>query len=325
MTRRRRADWRRVGTLQAMWTEADVPDQTGCVAVVTGANGGLGLELTRALAQAGTTVVMAARDQDKARAARQQVAEALPGAELDVRELDLASLASVRACAAGIVEDHPDLDLLVNNAGIMGIPERETADGFEAQLGVNHLGHFVLTRLLMPALLTTPGSRVVAVTSVARHVGRAVNPANPHLRGRYDPWRAYGQSKLANLQFALELHRRLEDAGAATRSLAAHPGLTHTDLQSRSVEASQGGASQRFWQAVAQGSGMVPRQGVLPLLRAATDPAARGGELYAPRWGTVGAPVRRPVVRPAGRAGAALWAVSEHETKTRFAIDELLR
>src|SRR5918994_634267 len=196
------------------WTAADIPDQAGRTAVVTGANGGLGLETTRALAAAGAHVVMAARNQDKAAEAVADIRRGAPDASLEVVPLDLGSLASVREAAGRILASDERIDILVNNAGIMGIPERRTADGFEMQFGVNHLGHYALTALLMPALLRADAARIVTVTSTAHHMGRAVDPANPHLEGRYGPWRAYGQAKLANFHFGLGLQRRLAAAGA---------------------------------------------------------------------------------------------------------------
>lgn len=307
-----------------MWTAADIPDLDGCVAVVTGANAGLGLEVTRALAGRGATVVMAARDLRSAGFARDGILAEVPGATIDLRELDLASLASVRSCAAAIGEAYDRVDLLVNNAGVMGVPEQSTVDGFELQFGVNHLGHFVFTRRLLGLLSVAPAARVVGVTSFARFGGRLVDPANPHLRGRYDPWRAYGQAKLANLVFAAELQERLRAAGAPVGSLAAHPGLSHTGLQQRSVEETSGGASQRFWDAAARSFGAPPRLAAMSLLRAATDSSARGGELYGPRWGTFGPPTRRRVVRTSRRAGRILWMVSERETGERFDVAEIV-
>lgn len=302
-----------------------MPCQRGVVAVVTGANSGLGREVTRALARAGATVVMAVRNRDKARAAQRSITDQVPGAALELRDLDLASLDSVRACADSIATDHPRVDLLVNNAGVMGIPEQATAEGFEMQLGVNHLGHFVFTRRLLPVLLAASAGRVVSVTSIARAVGRTVQPDNPHLRGRYNPWLAYGGTKLANLQFAVELQRRLGASGASARSVAAHPGVSYTDLWAGSVRESGGGVSQRFWHGVARAVGMSAERGALTLLRAATDPAARGGRLYAPRWVTVGPPVSRPLVARWGRAGATLWSVSEEETGELFDVAAIVR
>lgn len=308
------------------WTPSDIPDLHGRVAVVTGANGGLGLEVCRALASNGARVLMAARDRDKAERACVLLRADVPGAAVEIRALDLADLRLVRACADGIATDHGAVDLLVNNAGLMGIPWRATVDGFEMQLGVNHLGHFAFTGRLLPSLLAAPAGRVVTVTSVARFMGRSVDPADPHLLGRYDPWRAYGQSKLANLQFASELHRRLQLAGAPVESLAADPGLSHTDLQTRSVRESGGGRSQRFWAAAASAVGMPAARGALPLLRAAADPRARSGELYAPRWGIVGPPVRRPAFIPwiSSGAGRVLWELSERETGEQFDVAQMV-
>jgi NAD(P)-dependent dehydrogenase (short-subunit alcohol dehydrogenase family) len=210
--------------MPGMWTSEDIPGQQGRVAVVTGANGGLGLEVARALAARGATVVMAARDQDKARRAQRAILADVPAARLELRELDLASLDSVRACAEAVAADHDRIDLLVNNAGIMGIPEQATADGFEKQLGVNHLGHFALTRLLLPQLLAAPAARVVSVTSFARFMGRSVSARYPDSPGRYGPWSAYGRSKLANLLFAAELQRRFDAAVSAGGPASTPPG-----------------------------------------------------------------------------------------------------
>lgn len=303
------------------WTTEDIPDLSGTVAVVTGANGGLGLETARGLAGAGATVVMAARNQDKAMAAEVDIRSGLPSALLEVEPLDLCSLASIGEAAARIRERHARVGILVNNAGVMGIPEQSTVDGFEMQLGVNHLGHFALTAMLFPAL--TDHARVVNVTSTARHFGKPVDPANPHLRGVYEPWAAYGQSKLANLHFTIGLHRRLERAGSAVAALVAHPGLSRTDLQPNSVRETGGGWSQRFFEIMAARTGMTPARGALPQLRAATDPAARSGQLYAPRFGNFGDPVRRPLIGRSldDQAIETLWAVSERETGVAFTID----
>lgn len=298
------------------WTAADIPDQSGRVAVVTGANGGLGLETARALAGAGAHVVMAARNQEKAQAAREEILAGAPAASLEVVALDLGAQASVREAAERILGAHERIDLLVNNAGVMGIPERATVDGYEMQFGVDHLGHWSLTALLLGALLQAPAARVVTVTSTAHHMGRAVDPANPHLHGRYGPWRAYGQAKLANYHFGIGLQQRLAAAGAPAQSLIAHPGLSNTELQAVSVQETGGGHSQRFFHVLAGRTGMTPEQGARPQLRAATDPAAHGGEFYAPRFINNGPPVRVPIMRRIGMASAiaTLWQVSERET-----------
>ncbi|HKH18800.1 MAG TPA: oxidoreductase [Solirubrobacteraceae bacterium] len=304
------------------WTAADIPDQAGRTAVVTGANGGLGLETARALAAAGAHVVMAVRNQDKGAQALADIRRGAPDASLEVVGLDLASQASVREAAERIVAAHEKIDILVNNAGVMGIPERRTVDGFEMQFAVDHLGHYALTALLMPALLGADAARVVTVTSTAHHMGRAVDPANPHLEGRYGPWRAYGQAKLANFHFGIGLQRRLEAAGAPAASLIAHPGLSNTDLQAVSVQETGGGLSQRFFHRLARSTGMSPEEGARPQLRAATDPGAKGGEFYVPRFFNNGPPVRRPILRRIGMDGAIarLWEVSEHETGLRIDV-----
>jgi NAD(P)-dependent dehydrogenase (short-subunit alcohol dehydrogenase family) len=304
------------------WTAADIPDQTGRTAVVTGANGGLGLETARALAAANAHVVMAARNQAKARAAMADIRDGAPDASLEVAAMDLGSQDSVRDAAGWILDAHGKLDVLVNNAGVMGIPERRTVDGYEMQFGVDHLGHWTLTALLMPALLAADAARVVTVTSTAHHMGRAVDPANPHLDGRYGPWRAYGQAKLANFHFGIGLHREFEAAGARAASLIAHPGLSNTELQAVSVQETGGGLSQRFFHVLARRTGMPARDGARSQLRAATDPAARSGELYGPAFMNNGPPVRKPILRRLGmeRAIDRLWEISERETGVRLEV-----
>ena len=304
------------------WSTADIPDLTGKVAVVTGANGGLGLEVARELARKGALVVMASRDRAKTEEARASILAENPNASLEPVPLDLGSLASVREAAAAILAAHPRIDILVDNAGVMAISERRTEDGFEMQLGVNHLGHFALTALLLPALLESGDARVVSVTSTGRHSGRPIDPDNPHLEGRYDPWRAYGQSKLANVHFALELDRRFRAAGVPARSIVVHPGFVNSDLQARSVRESGGGRSQRFFRNAVVRFGMSPARGALALLRAATDPKAVGGALYTPRWVNWGPPVRRPLFgrSRSRKAMTSLWEVSERETGITFDV-----
>jgi NAD(P)-dependent dehydrogenase (short-subunit alcohol dehydrogenase family) len=291
------------------------------VAVVTGANGGLGLETAKALAGAGALVVMAARNQSKAAQAAETIRSAHPDARLELVELDLGSLASVMSAADTILAAHDRIDILVNNAGLMAMPERATADGFEMQLGVNHLGHWVLTAHLMPALLAAESARVVSVTSTAHHMGRAIDPDNPHLHGKYSAWGAYGQSKLANYDFALGLQREFERAGVSAISLLAHPGLSNTDLQTTTVEHGGGGLLATISHKLVNLTGMTPAKGALPQIRAATDPTAKGGEFYAPRFINNGAAVRRPFLRP-GRAKAieTLWKVSAAETGVTLEI-----
>lgn len=303
------------------WTTADIPSLAGKVAVVTGANSGLGLETARALAGAGAHVVLAARNHEKAAAAEADIRSTHPSASLEIVRMDLASLASVREAAQVILGKHDRIDILVNNAGVMATPEQRTADGFEMQFGVNHLGHWTLTALLLPALLRADAARIVAVTSTAHHMGRAVDPKNPNLEGSYGPWKAYGQSKLANFHFAIGLQRELEKAGASAISLVAHPGLSNTELQATSVTQSGGTFWTRFFHGLAGSTGMSPADGALPQIRAATDPHAKGGEFYAPRFVNNGPPVRRPILRPGiNRAITKLWQVSERETGVKLDV-----
>jgi NAD(P)-dependent dehydrogenase (short-subunit alcohol dehydrogenase family) len=235
---------------------------------------------------------------------------------MELVAVDLGSLASVHEAGTSIAESHGRIDILMNNAGLMACPERQTVDGFEMQLGVNHLGHWALTAHLLPSLLRSDAARVVTVTSTAHHLGRPLDPDNPHLKGRYGEWRAYGQSKLANFHFGLGLQRKFAEAGARALSVVAHPGLSNTELQAVSVTESGGSSSQRFFHTMASRTGMSPAQGALSQLRAATDPAARGGEFYGPRFVNNGAPVRKPILRrwDLDKGIATLWTVSEGET-----------
>ncbi len=301
------------------WTAADIPDQSGRVAVVTGANGGLGLATALALAAKGAHVVMAARDQAKAAAAEAEIRAAVFDASLEIVELDLGDQAGTKAAAAAIVDAHPQVDLLVNNAGLMAMPERRTADGYEMQLGVNHLGHWTFTAALLPAIVASAeagrGPRVVTVSSVARFTGGPVDPDDPHMQRGYRPWSAYGRAKLSNYLFGLGLQEAFERAGVAAASLVAHPGLTNSDLQARTHREGGGGIWGPFFHHLTSAVGMSTTQGATMQLRAATDPAARGGELYGPLFGSHGPAVRRPVLRPGReRRIRELWAVSEAET-----------
>lgn len=292
-----------------------IPDMTGLTTVVTGANGGLGLETAKAFAYKGAHVVMAVRNQEKAAKAIDEIRAETPDASLELVELDLASQESVKAAAEAILGNHDRIDILVNNAGLMALPERETADGYEMQFGVNHLGHWTFTSLLMPAIVAPPAARVVTVTSTAHHMGRAVDPQNPHLHGTYSPWGAYGQSKLANYHFGLGLQREFETAGVSAQSLIAHPGLSHSDLQVHTTEEGGVGWTGPFFAWLAKNTGMETAKGSLPQIRAATDPHAKGGQFYGPRFVNNGPPVRLPVFRPgADEAIATLWKVSERET-----------
>ncbi len=303
------------------WTAANIPNQTGRVAVVTGANSGLGFETARELARKGAHVVMAARNLEKAAAAERSISDEIPGAVLEVRLLDLGSLDSVKTFANELLDAHRRIDFLVNNAGVMATPPAKTDDGFELQFGTNHLGHFALTAQLMPGLVRSSTGRVVTVTSVARHSRGKLNAEDPHLTDGYGPWRAYGQSKRANSHFGFELDRRLSAVGASVASLVAHPGFSHTNLQSHGRRSTgRTGRSQQFFRDLVRRLGMSAAEGALPQLRAATDPSAKGGELYAPRWVISGPPVHRPVLPTSRRSHdlKALWELSEQETGVTF-------
>ncbi|MFJ3383808.1 MULTISPECIES: SDR family oxidoreductase [unclassified Curtobacterium] len=297
-----------------------IPDQTGRRIVVTGANSGTGKETATRLAEAGASVVLAVRTPSKGEEAASEIRRSFPHADVEVRELDLADLSSVRRFAAGIVSDDRPLDVLVNNAGVMAPPERfETVDGSELQFGTNYLGPFALTNLLAPALLRASAPRVATMSSIAAVPGRIRFDDLQWTRG-YSPWRAYAQSKLADLLLALHLHTLSVELDWPLVSTAAHPGYTRTNLQSagRSLGRSKPVASsQRAWpftQGVEQGSE--------PILYAAVGPGATGGAYYGPSgpFGIVGPATTASIPRSARSADLArsLWAVAEDLTGTHL-------
>src|SRR5690242_704915 len=252
--------------MNAKWTSGDVPGQRGRLAVVTGANTGLGFETARVLAARGASVVLAVRDIEKGKRAAARIAGAAPGANVMVQPLDLASLESVRAAAGELRARHPRIDLLINNAGVMYTPRQTTRDGFEMQFGTNHLGHFALTGLLLDRMLPVPGSRVVTVSSTGHRIRAAIHFDDLQWQHSYSRAGAYGQSKLANLMFTYELQRRL--AAHSTVAVAAHPGLSSTELVRNSPAALRLPLT-----ALAPLITQTPAMGALPTLRAATDPA----------------------------------------------------
>jgi NAD(P)-dependent dehydrogenase (short-subunit alcohol dehydrogenase family) len=304
------------------WDRNDIPDLTGKTAVVTGANGGLGLESAKALAGAGAHVVMAARNQEKARDAYDEITRAHPDCSHEIVELDLGSFHSTKTAAAKIAANHPAIDILINNAGLMAMPERRSVDGYEMQFAVNHLGHWIFTAGLLEPLLAADSARVVTVTSTAHHTGRIVDPDNVNMEDNYSAWGAYGRAKLANMHFGLGLQREFAEHGVSAQSLVAHPGLSHTNLQVHTLEQGGGGASAPFWACLARNTGMSAAEGALSQLRAATDPSARGGEFYGPCWVNRGAPVRKPILRQdIDRGIETLWRVSERETGVGFVFE----
>jgi NAD(P)-dependent dehydrogenase (short-subunit alcohol dehydrogenase family) len=216
--------------MASSWTARDIPNQSGRIAVVTGANSGLGLATARELARSGATVIIACRNTDKGERAAAEIQAAVPSADVPVEALDLADLASVRAFAERVAGERDRLDLLINNAGVMAPPRRPTKDGFESPFGTNHLGHFALTGLLLPKLLQAPTPRVVTVSSLNHRMG-TIRFEDPQWERGYNNWRAYAQSKLANLMFCFELDRRATAARSSLASMAAHPGYSATNLQ----------------------------------------------------------------------------------------------
>ncbi len=301
------------------WTPADIPDLHGHIALVTGANSGLGLETTRALAAKGAYVVMACRDQDKGRKAKSAIEENVPGASLELTALDLSSLAAIRAFAERFRADHTQLDLLFNNAGVMAIPYGKTQDGFEWQFGTNYLGHFALTGLLLPALLATPQSRVITTSSIVHVMGK-IEFDNLNNERSYSRWSAYGKSKLADLMFAFELQRRLKRAGVDAVSVAAHPGFSHTSLQSTSVTEA-GAVIESLMYGLYRGQSAA--MGALPQLYAGTAPYIFGGEYIGPDglFGLSGYPKKVRASKKAydEQVAAKLWEVSVEMTGVDYA------
>jgi NAD(P)-dependent dehydrogenase (short-subunit alcohol dehydrogenase family) len=295
------------------WTKQHIPDQHGRVAIVTGANTGLGLETARMLAARGATVVLAVRDVGKGK----QAAAGIAG-DTAVQELDLTSLESIRSAAADLRAAYPRIDLLINNAGVMYTPKSTTADGFELQFGTNHLGHFALTGLLLDHLLSVPGSRIVTVSSVGHRIRAAIHFDDLQWERSYSRVGAYGQAKLANLLFTYELQRRLAPLGT-TIVVAAHPGVSNTELM-RNAPAALRVPIARLAPLLIQ----KPEMGALPMLRAATDPTVAGGQYYGPgnRGEVRGYP--KLVTSSAASHDQAvqrrLWAVSEELTGVTFGL-----
>ena len=270
-----------MGGQSKRWTEEQVPDLTGTKALVTGANSGLGFETARVLAARGAHVLLGCRNRDKADAAMDAIREQTPGASLELVQMDLSSLDSVRRAAEQVHDDHGHLDLLINNAGVMWLPPSRTADGFEMHFGTNHLGHFALTGRLLPLLRDTTGARIVTLSSIGHRMGR-IHFDDLNLEHGYGKQKAYSQSKLANLLFAHELQRRLEAAKAQAISVAAHPGIAGTNLATPALERTGPQWLARLTARLAPVLARPPVQGALPTLYAATAPDVNGGDYIGP-------------------------------------------
>jgi NAD(P)-dependent dehydrogenase (short-subunit alcohol dehydrogenase family) len=302
--------------MSSKWTDADVPDQSGRIAIVTGSNTGLGFDTARVLAEHGAKVVLAVRDTAKGEAAATRIRETSEGADVSVQPLDLGSLESVRAAADELKAAHPRIDLLINNAGVMYPSTRTlTKDGFETQFGTNHLGHFALTGLLLENLLGVPGSRVVTVSSVGHRIIAKIHFDDLQWEKKYNRVGAYGQSKLANLMFTYDLQRRLAAKDSETIAVAAHPGLSDTELMRHMP-----GFMVPVVSLVAQSAA----KGALPTLRAATDPDVKGGQYYGPD-GLGEASGNPKVVASSAQSHDVqiqerLWSVSEQLTGVTFPV-----
>ncbi|MGE5603696.1 MAG: oxidoreductase [Nitrososphaerales archaeon] len=299
------------------WTTRHLPRMDGKAVLVTGANSGLGFETSMLLAARGAKLVLGVRDLEKGRQAVARICEASPGASVELLPLDLADLASIGRFAEEVRGNQRRLDVLINNAGVMAIPQRCTVDGFEMQFGTNHLGHFALTGLLLPLLLRTPAARVVTVSSGAHVFGR-INFEDLQSENSYSPWRAYGQSKLANLLFAYELQRRFDAAKVHASSLAVHPGYAATNLQAVGPTMAKSSIQQGLMRISNRLLAQTAAMGALPTLYAATSPEAHGGDYMGPDGllGQHGYPkkVKSSAASYDESIATRLWQVSEELT-----------
>ncbi|PDV96722.1 oxidoreductase [Candidatus Chloroploca asiatica] len=304
------------------WTQLDIPDLTAKVVVITGANSGLGFESARTLASKGATIVMAVRTPAKGEQARAEILKAHPSAVIEVMRLDMADLSSVREFADAFVAKYERLDILLNNAGLMAIPRQETVDGFEMQLGVNHLGHFALTGHLIATLVKTPKARIHNVSSSANFAGR-INFDDLMGKRNYGRWEAYGQSKLANIFFTFELQKRLHAAGFDTITNTSHPGLVIGNLQENSVAQSGTQLEALLYRVIQPILAQDIHMGVLPMLYGMTAPDAKGGVFYGPEtFNMRGYPAEQKANKAAYDAAALtrFWEVSEQLTGVRYAV-----
>ena len=300
------------------WTAKDMPDQSGRVVIITGANSGVGYESAVAFAQKGARVVMASRSMDKLEKARQDLLKRVPKAQVDLMQLDLGSLKSVHNFAQDFNATYDRLDILMNNAGIMLPPYGKTTDGFELQFGTNHLGHFALTGLVLPKLLETPHSRI-ANTSSGAYLYGSMHWDDLQFEKEYRPNQAYAQSKLANILFTRELQRKLEAAHADVISVASQPGYARTNLQNNQPQTFR---EQIMYAVLRATMSQSADLGALYQLYSATAPDVKGGDFYEPRWALKGRVVKRNLTAR-GRNdedAARLWEISERLTGIHYAV-----
>jgi NAD(P)-dependent dehydrogenase (short-subunit alcohol dehydrogenase family) len=307
----------------ARWTPAQLPELTGKVALITGANSGIGFEAARALAKRGAHVILGCRDSDRGQAALDRILHEKSDARVELLALDLADLARVRAAAVRVLDAHSRLDLLCNNAGLMAIPRTLTSDGYEMQFAVNHLGHFALTSLLLGALLASDAARIVTISSLAHRIGRIRLDDLDGERG-YEKWQAYGQSKLANLLFAYELQRRLSARGARAISVACHPGYASTNLQQVGPRVEGSRVRAAFFKLGNAVLAQSAEKGAWPTLYAATADEVRGGDYIGPGGpGELAGAPEKVGSSAASRdleQARALWNVSVERTGVDYAL-----
>lgn len=308
------------------WTSADIPDQTGRRAVVTGATGGLGLATAVGLARHGAAVTITARDSVKGQEYLDRLSAAVPSADVELQLLDLADLDSAKQAATEVAERHPRIDILVNNAGVMATPDRTTADGFELQIGTNHLGHFAWTATLWPTLAASD-ARIVTISSMMHRTVKGIDLRSLAPAGsprRYRRWRSYGESKLANLIFAQELNRRVQASSSRVVSVAAHPGYASTNLQSAGFNLGRSALPGQAMHQISRVIGQPAEHGAWPTLMAATDTSLTGGEYVGPRGpGQMRGRPRLVGMTHAARdeqLAEALWEASESATGVTFDV-----
>lgn len=303
------------------WTANDLPDLSGKQIIVTGGNSGIGYEAALQLARKGAEVILACRNMAKADAAAAQIKAKYPSAKVAAMTLDLSNLASIRAFASAYRTRYRTLDILINNAGVMALPYSRTADGFEMQFGTNHLGHFALTGLLLEPILAVEGARVVNVSSGAHRMG-AIRFDDLNWTRGYSKWRAYGQSKLANLLFTLELQRRIEARGAKILAVACHPGYAATNLQAAGPQMEGSAFMESLFSVANRTLAQSAAMGALPTLYAAAAPGVRGADYIGPdgiaeMWGNP-TRVKRSAAAHDQTVAAQLWSVSEQMTGVHY-------